>query len=242
MNFSEAGRKPGEGNIAQQIFWYTAFTAALTKPNTPVMNEDGTPKWRMAPSPHGAYWEKGMKLGYQDVGSWTFLNSTPLKRKKAAWLYAQFVVSKSISLKKTIVGLTPFRKSDINSKVFSDLAPKLGGLVEFYQSKARELWTPTGTNVPHYPLLSPGWWRTVPKVVAGGLSPQQAMDELAEYLDNGLMELSKNKGTRCTPKLNKPKDPKYWLSKKGAPKPKLKNEKPQGRTYNLKVAIQTYVK
>ena len=26
---------------------------------TPVMNEDGTPKWRMAPSPHGAYWQEG---------------------------------------------------------------------------------------------------------------------------------------------------------------------------------------
>jgi hypothetical protein len=34
-----------------------------------VMNADGTPKWRMAPSPHGSYWKEGMKLGYQDVGS-----------------------------------------------------------------------------------------------------------------------------------------------------------------------------
>ena len=33
------------------------------------MNADGTPKWRMAPSPHGAYWKDGMKLGYQDAGS-----------------------------------------------------------------------------------------------------------------------------------------------------------------------------
>ena len=66
-----------KGNIAQQIFWYTAFTAALTKPNTPVVNSDGTPKWRMAPSPHGAYWEKGMKLGYQDTGSWTFMKTLP---------------------------------------------------------------------------------------------------------------------------------------------------------------------
>ena len=30
MTFSEAGPVPGQGKIAQQIFWYLAFTAALT--------------------------------------------------------------------------------------------------------------------------------------------------------------------------------------------------------------------
>ena len=69
MTFSESGPVPSQGNIAQQIFWYTAFTADMVKPGLPVMNADGTPKWRMAPSPHGAYWKEGMKLGYQDVGS-----------------------------------------------------------------------------------------------------------------------------------------------------------------------------
>src|SRR5699024_5389802 len=105
MDFSESGPVAAQGHIAQQIFWYTAFTSAYNKKGTPVVNEDGTPKWRVAPSPHGAYWEEGMKLGYQDVGSWTLLKSTPLKRRKAAWLYAQFVVSKTTSLKKTLVGL-----------------------------------------------------------------------------------------------------------------------------------------
>ena len=50
-----------------------AFTAEMAKPGLPVVNKDGTPKWRMAPSPHGAYWKDGMKLGYQDVGCWTLL-------------------------------------------------------------------------------------------------------------------------------------------------------------------------
>ena len=35
MTFSEAGPVPGQGQIAQQIFWYTAFTAALTQPGLP---------------------------------------------------------------------------------------------------------------------------------------------------------------------------------------------------------------
>jgi glycerol transport system substrate-binding protein len=154
LNFTQAGDWPAKGNIAQQIFWYSAFTKMLTKPGLPIMNEDGTPKWRMAPSPHGAYWQKGMKLGYQDTGSWTLLKNTPPKRRNAAWLYAQFTVSKTLSLTKTLVGLTPIRKSDINSPVMTKEAPKLGGLVEFYRSKGRQFWTPTGTNVPDYTRLT----------------------------------------------------------------------------------------
>ena len=240
MNFSQAGSVPAKGHIAQQIFWYTAFTASMTKPGLPVMNPDGTPKWRMAPSPHGVYWEKGMKLGYQDTGSWTMLKNVPLKKKKAAWLYAQFVVSKTVSLKKTMVGLTPIRISDINSEAMSEMADKLGGLVEFYRSKARVLWTPTGTNVPDYPLLSPAWWKIVPKVVEEGLSPQEAMDELAKYLDDKLEILSKREGTKCTPKLNEPKDPEYWLSKPGSPKPELSNEKPKGMTVDYEDSLRIY--
>jgi glycerol transport system substrate-binding protein len=147
-----------------------------------VVNADGTPKWRMAPSP-GPYWEEGMKLGYQDVGSWTFFKSTPEKQRLAAWLYAQFVTSKTVSLKKTIVGLTPIRESDINSQAMTDLAPKLGGLVEFYRSPARVQWTPTGTNVPDYPRLAQLWWSHIAEAASGEKTPQEALDGLAKDQD-----------------------------------------------------------
>ena len=39
MTFTEAGPVPGQGHIAQQIFWYSAFTKALTKPGLPVVND-----------------------------------------------------------------------------------------------------------------------------------------------------------------------------------------------------------
>ena len=52
-----------------------------------------------------------MKLGYQDAGSATLLKSTPPDRRKAAWLYLQFIISKSVSLKKSHVGLTFIRES-----------------------------------------------------------------------------------------------------------------------------------
>ncbi|WP_166265735.1 ABC transporter substrate-binding protein [Marinobacter caseinilyticus] len=231
MTFSEAGPVPAQGNVAQQIFWYTAFTSSMTKKGLPVVNEDGTPKWRMAPSPHGPYWEKGMKLGYQDVGSWTFLDSTPKKRRLAAWLYAQFTVAKTVSLEKTLVGLTPIRESDINSQAMTDAAPMLGGLVEFYRSPDRVNWSPTGTNVPDYPKLAQLWWQYIAQAASGESTPQKALDGLAEAQDKVMMRLERAKVmATCGPKLNEPREASYWLDQPGAPKAKLADEKPKGET------------
>ncbi|MCI1736316.1 MAG: hypothetical protein LKM38_02850 [Pseudomonas veronii] len=160
MTFGEAGPVPAQGQIAQQIFWYTAFTADMSSPacrwSTPTARRSGA--W---PRPNGPYWKQGMQNGYQDVGSWTFFKDHDANKVAAAWLYAQFVTAKTTSLKKTIVGLTPIRESDIQSKAMTDMAPKLGGLVEFYRSPARVAWTPTGTNVPDYPKLAQLWWKNV---------------------------------------------------------------------------------
>ena len=241
MTFSEAGPVPAQGNIAQQIFWYTAFTASMIEKGLPVVNNDGTPKWRMAPSPKGPYWEEGMKLGYQDVGAWTFLKSTPEKRRLAAWLYAQFTVSKTVSLKKTLVGLTPIRESDINSQAMTDVAPTLGGLVEFYRSPARKQWTPTGTNVPDYPKLAQLWWQNVAEAVSGEKTPQQALDRLAAAQDKVMNRLERaNVQGECGPKLNPERDPDYWLNQPGAPKAKLSNEKPKGVTIAYDELLQSW--
>ncbi|TBR45130.1 carbohydrate ABC transporter substrate-binding protein [Marinomonas agarivorans] len=241
MTFGEAGPVPAQGAIAQQIFWYTAFTASMNKEGLPVVNDDGTPKWRMAPSPKGPYWEEGMKLGYQDTGSWTFLNSTPDKRRLAAWLYAQFTVAKTVSLKKTLVGLTPIRESDINSQAMTDVAPKLGGLVEFYRSPARKQWTPTGTNIPDYPKLAQLWWQYIAEAASGDSTPQEALDGLAKAQDKVLARLERSKVQgACGPKLNKPREASYWLNQPGAPKAKLANEKPQGETIDYDTLLKSW--
>jgi glycerol transport system substrate-binding protein len=241
MTFSEAGPVPAQGNVAQQIFWYTAFTADMAKDGLPVVDENGNPKWRMAPSPHGPYWEEGMKLGYQDAGSWTLLNSTPLERRKAAWLYAQFVTAKSVSLKKTHVGLTPIRDSDIRHESFTERAPQLGGLVEFYRSPARVLWTPTGTNVPDYPKLAQLWWQNVAQAVTGEVTPQEAMDSLAKQQDDVMARLERaGIQGECGPKLNEPRDAQYWFDQPGAPKPKLANEKEQGQTISYDELVKSW--
>lgn len=241
MDFYQSLPSLAKGNVAQQIFWYTAFTASMIEPGTPVVNEDGTPKWRMAPSPHGPYWEEGQKLGYQDCGSWTLLKSTPVDRRKAAWLYAQFCVAKTTSLKKTHVGLTPIRDSDIRHESFTERAPMLGGLVEFYRSPARVAWTPTGTNVPDYPKLAQLWWQNIGEAVSGEVTPETAMDNLAAEQDKVLERLERS-GVQgeCGPKLNEPRDEKYWLDQPGAPKPKLANEKPKGETVDYDKLLEAW--
>ncbi len=241
MVFSEAGPVPAQGNIAQQIFWYTTFTADMVLPGLPVMNADGTPKWRMAPSPHGAYWEEGQKLGYQDTGAWTLMKSTPVDRAKAAWLYAQFVTSKTVSLKKSHVGLTIIRDSDIRHESFTERSAELGGLVEFYRSPARVQWTPTGTNVPDYPRLAQLWWQNIGDASSGAKTPQQAMTALAVAQERLLQRLERAGVLgECGPQLNEPQSRDYWLNQPGAPKPKLTNEKPQGITIDYDELVSSW--
>ncbi len=240
MTFSDAGPVPAQGQIAQQIFWYTAFTAPLTQPGSEALNKDGSPKWRMAPSPHGPYWKTGMQNGYQDVGSWTFLKSTPLPRMSAAWLYAQFVTSKTVSLRKSIVGLTFIRESDIKHDYFTRYAARYGGLIEFYRSPARVAWTPTGTNVPDYPRMARLWWTNVATAIGGDKTPQAAMDALAKAMDDVLADLQAEGMRNCTPRLNPRRDPSAYLSNKGAPWGKLANEKPRGETIAYDQLLQSW--
>ncbi len=246
MTFGEAGPVPAQGEIAQQIFWYTAFTADMVKDGLPVVNADGSPKWRMAPSPKGSYWVDGMKLGYQDAGSWTLMKSTPVDRAKAAWLYAQFVTSKTVDVKKSHVGLTFIRESTIRDKSFTERAPKLGGLIEFYRSPARVQWSPTGTNVPDYPKLAQLWWQAIGDASSGAKSAQEAMDSLCAEQERVLERLERA-GVQgdIGPKLNEEHPLEYWVElakKEGnvAPQVKLANEKPQGQTVDYDTLIKTW--
>ena len=239
-----------QGNVAQQIFWYTAFTASMVAPKADgnnTVDDQGNPLWRMAPSPHGVYYKEGQKVGYQDVGSWTILKSTPADRAKAAWLYAQFAVSKTVDAKKSDVGLTFIRNSTVNLQHFTDRAAKLGGLVEFYRSPDRTRWSPTGVNVPDYPKLAQIWWQQIGDVNSGAFTPQEAMDRLAGEMDLTMSrmqaadEANKTYGG-CGPRLNAEKDPSEWLGKADGPKAKIENEKEQGVTIAYDDIIKAWMK
>ena len=169
------------------------------------------------------------------------LKSTPLRRRKAAWLFAQFTVAKSVSLKKSHVGLTIIRESDIQDQSFTDRAPKLGGLVEFYRSPARVAWTPTGINVPDYPKLAQLWWQNIGEAVAGEVTVSRAMDNLAREQDRVMQRIARSGAQgECGPKLNPKVDPSVWLNKPGSPKAKLANEKPKGQTVDYDQLIKAW--
>ena len=171
LDFYQSLPALSQGNVAQQIFWYTAFTAEMVKPKSQgnnTVDDKGKLLWRMAPSPHGPYWVEGMKLGYQDAGSWTLFKSTPLDRRKAAWLYAQFTVSKTVDRKEE-----PCRpdRSSVTARSGTSRSPIARlSLAAWSSSIARRTaccWTPTGVNVPDYPKLAQLWWQNIGDVNIG---------------------------------------------------------------------------
>ena len=52
LDFYQSLPALAQGNVAQQIFWYTAFTASMVAPKTEgnnTVDDEGNPLWRMAP-------------------------------------------------------------------------------------------------------------------------------------------------------------------------------------------------
>ena len=231
MTWSEAGPVPSRGTVAQRVFQYITWLSddAFTSPDSPVTDTEGKPLWRVAPTPHGKYWDEGMKVGYQDAGSWTILkDSVEGDSRHAAWLWAQFCVSKSVCLKKFMVGKTPIRKSTVNSDYLAEREGDFGGLITFYKSEAEKMWTDSGPNVPHYPLLAEQWWQNIAPAVTGDVTPQEAMDNIAAKMDElmGRMELK-----AYSPVLNEESEPEYWLNQPGAPKAERPDQEPKTMSY-----------
>jgi glycerol transport system substrate-binding protein len=213
----DAGPQAARGDIAQHIFQYTTWLAndGFHNPNSPVTDENGLPLWRLAPTPHGRYWDEGMKVGYQDAGSWTIPIMVTGPRRAMAWIWAQFAVSKTVEVDKFIAGVTPVRTSTVFSDYLTEHIEEYGGLVEFYRSSEEYKWTGTGRNVPDYPLLSNYWWPEIAQAIEGDITPQQAMDNIAAQMDNAMSQMHMS---RFSPRLNDPRPPEYWLEQPGSPK------------------------
>ena len=222
----DAGPKAARGDIAQRVFQYVTWLSDenFHKRDSPVVDrETGKPLWRVAPTPHGRYWDKGMKVGYQDAGSWTIPKNIRGQRRDMAWLWAQFCVSKTVSLKKFLVGGTPVRKSTVFAKHLDPIKYKWGGMIEFYRSSEEKKWTDTGVNVPHYPALSTVWWPNISRAINGEITPKDAMDAIASTQDKIMGNL---KLVKFSPNLNKPQKESYWLEKSGSPKKERNRPKP----------------
>lgn len=232
--FRDNNVNAAKGNVAQQIFLYTLWINEKAFHQGDMVDKNGDPVWRLAPTPHGRYWEKGMKVGYQDAGSWTIPKDTRGPRRAAAWLWAQFCVSKSAALAKFKAGGTPVRHSTLKTNYVQNKKKHWGGLIEFFQSDAINKWTDTGLNVPHYPLLFRAWWPNLDKAIDKKITAQQAMDNIAQAQDSILANL---KVKRFTPKLNPVKSHEFWLKQPGAPKPKRQREQPRTLPYEQAIKV-----
>jgi glycerol transport system substrate-binding protein len=227
----DAGPKAAKGNIAQCIFQYTTWLSddGFHNPDSPVTDEKGLPLWRLAPTPHGRYWDEGMKVGYQDAGSWTIPITVDGPRRAMAWIWAQFAVSKTVAVDKFIAGGTLVRESTVFSDYLSRHIVNYGGLIEFYRSQESNKWTDTGLNVPDYPLLSSLWWPNIAQALEGEITPQQAMDNIAYQMDDALDQMHM---VQLSPVLNQPRPPDYWLEQPGAPKAERPPDAPLTATYD----------
>ena len=118
MTSTSRCQRLAQGNVAQQIFWYTAFTADMVKPqsegNNTVDEAEGTPLWRMAPKPAWPLLGRRPEGWLSGRGFVDLPEIHPSDRAQAAWLYAQFVTSKTVDVKKSHVGLTFIRDSSVN--------------------------------------------------------------------------------------------------------------------------------
>jgi glycerol transport system substrate-binding protein len=116
----------------------------------------------------------------------------------------------------------------------------LGGLVEFYRSRARDVWTPTGTNVPDYAALAALWWQQLGPMVDGRQTVSSSVHNLASQMDLELARIAEQgELQRCQPRLAPPRDAAYWLAQPGSPAPQG-DEQPAGQTLAYPEAIRKW--
>ena len=86
-------------------------------------------------------------------------------------------------------------------------------------------------DIPDYPKLAQLWWQNIGDASSGAKTAKEALDSLCAQQERVLQRLERA-GVQgdLGPQLNDERDPDYWLSQPGAPKPALGNEKPEPKT------------
>ena len=152
-----------------------------------------------------------------------------------------------VSLKKSHVGLTFIRESDIWDKSFTERAPKLGGLIEFYRSPARVQWSPDRQQRPGLSEAGAALVAEHRRRLVGRQDPAGG-DGLAgggAGLGAGASRAAPSVQGECGPKLNPKETAEDWYAKAEkdgniAPQRKLANEKPKGETIDYDTLIKCW--
>ena len=197
----------------------------LTKPGLPVVNADGTPKWRMAPSPNGPYWKQGHAKQLPGRGLVDLLKDHDANRATACLAVCAVRDLQDRVAQKTVVGLTRSAVATSSSKAMTDLAPSSAAWSS--STAARRAWPgrlPAPT-CPDYPKLAQLWWKNVAQAVTGE-DPARRHGHAGRRDGSGDGTPGARGHGRCAQAQQEGR-PKKWLSDKRAPWAKLANEKPR---------------
>ena len=69
---------------------------------------------------------------------------------------------------------------------------KYGGLIQFFRGPGIKYWTPTGLNVPDYAKLAQLWWQNIGEAVAGEVTPETALNNLAKAQDEVMERIGRS--------------------------------------------------
>ena len=203
------------------------------------VDDNGTPLWRMAP---GRTVRTGRKA--RSAATRTSVRgrcSSP--RRSIAARRPGSTPSSSSRRRSTSRRATSDSPSSATPRCatshFTERAPKLGGMIEFYRSPDRVAWTPTGINVPDYPKLAQLFWENIGDVNSGAFTPQQAMDRLAEQMDDVMARMqavdeSNNVYHGCGPRLNERSDPREVAQRRACALGQARQREAAGRDDQLR--------
>ena len=124
-------------------------------------------------------------IGYYDGGALGIPHSS--KNKEAAWLFAQWVARKEWQGEFAKLGTRVVRKSTFDDPIVKDLDPKMGNYFTFLKDEG-----PLFRGAPPLPMhrpLNELYLKWVAKAVAGEVSPEDALDNLAKEVDALMEEL-----------------------------------------------------
>ena len=183
IDFPEAHTAFGvDGNYALLFPCYCWWTMPWNSPESPIAG-----KWWYAPEPVDTrFWKPGMPRGYIDPSGWVI--SAYTKHPEAAFLFAAFMTSKAVDLKKSLACGTPIRWSSVMSDKFGAKDKELGGVVTLMRE---QMWEQCGTDLAVgiiYPQLLSVVHPVVSDCFQKKLTPEETAKRVAQEIDKWLEE------------------------------------------------------
>ncbi|MDI3531484.1 MAG: multiple sugar transport system substrate-binding protein [Candidatus Atribacteria bacterium] len=176
----------GAGKIAQGLIYLENLGWLATDPTrSAVIGKIGV---ALPPTAPGVLEEakagKGY-IGYYDGGALGIPHSA--KNKEAAWLFIQWCARKEWQAEFAKLTTRVVRKSTFDDPLIKELDPKMGGYFTLLKEQGHLF-----AGAPPLPMhrpLNEIYLKWISKAVAGEISPEEALDNLAQEVDQLMEEL-----------------------------------------------------